>query len=54
MKKEFGFINCCERVADMFYHHSALEGEPEEFAVGNDVSFKVVKEPNGERPNAVE
>lgn len=54
MKKEFGFISCCERVADMFFHHSALEGSSDDFAVGQDVSFKVVKEPNGERPNAVE
>lgn len=54
MKKEFGFINCCERVADMFFHHSALSGAPEAFAVGADVSFKVAKEPKGDRLNAVE
>lgn len=54
MKKEFGFIKCCEQIADMFFHSSALEGDPQDYTVGVDVSFKVVKEPNGDRPNAIE
>lgn len=54
MRSQFGFIKCCERPGEMFFHFSALQGGPEAFAVGNDVEFSVTREPKGERLNAVE
>lgn len=54
MKTQFGFIKCCERPGELFFHNSALQDGPEGFAVGQDVEFSVTREPKGERPNAVE
>lgn len=54
MRSQFGFIKCCERPGEMFFHFSALQGGPEAFTVGNDVEFSVTREPKGERLNAVE
>lgn len=54
MRSQFGFIKCCERPGELFFHYSALQGGPEGFAVGQDVEFTVTREPKGERPNAVE
>ena len=54
MRTQFGFIKCCERPGEMFFHFSALDGGPEAFSVGDDVEFSVTREPKGERLNAVE
>ena len=54
MRTQFGFIKCCERPGEMFFHFSALAGGPEAFDVGDDVEFNVTREPKGERLNAVE
>lgn len=54
MRGQFGFIKCCERPGELFFHNSALQDGPEGFAVGQDVEFSVTREPKGERPNAVE
>ena len=54
MRTQFGFIKCCERPGEMFFHFSALDSGPEAFAVGMDVDFSVTREPKGERLNAVE
>ncbi len=53
MRTQFGFIKCCERPGEMFFHFSALTGGPEAFAVGDDVEFSITREPKGERLNAV-
>ena len=54
MRTQFGFIKCCERPGEMFFHFSALDGGPGAFQVGDDVEFSVTREPKGERLNAVE
>lgn len=54
MRTQFGFIKCCERPGEMFFHFSALDGGPEAFSVGDDVEFSITREPKGERLNAVE
>ena len=54
MRTTFGFIKCCERPGEMFFHFSALDGGPEAFTAGDDVEFNITREPNGERLNAVE
>lgn len=53
MRTQFGFIKCCERPGEMFFHFSALTGGSEAFAVGDDVEFSITREPKGERLNAV-
>ena len=53
MRTQFGFIKCCERPGEMFFHFSALTGGPEAYAVGDDVEFSITREPKGERLNAV-
>ena len=54
MRSQFGFIKCCERPGEMFFHFSALQGGADAFSVGMDVEFSVTREPKGERLNAVE
>ena len=54
MRAQFGFIKCCERPGEMFFHFSALQGGSEAFNVGMDVEFSVTREPKGERLNAIE
>lgn len=46
----FGFIRCCERPGELFFHLSEAQ---DSVAVGDDVEFTAARERNGERLNAV-
>ncbi|KAK9807599.1 hypothetical protein WJX72_003794 [[Myrmecia] bisecta] len=55
LKNNFGFIMCCERQGDMFFHFSAVQGlAPGALQEGLDVDFVVAKEPGSGRPIAVQ
>lgn len=51
LKPKFGFIKCCERRGDLFFHFDALaEGlSASDLAVGIDVEFSVSLEPPSEK-----
>lgn len=54
-KPQFGFIKCCERPGDLFFHVSAVEGMQggEQLKVGDDVEFAVGRDPHTKKTIAV-
>ena len=57
-KPQFGFIKCCERRGDLFFHYASLaEGlQPDSLSIGDDVEFSVSHEPQppeGQAPRLV-
>ena len=50
LKPKFGFIKCCERRVDLFFHFDALADGVvgSELKVGDDVEFSVGLEPSAE------
>jgi len=53
LKDTYGFIKCCERDHDVFFHYSALECERDEVALNSDVEFTVVHDGRAAKPIAV-
>lgn len=39
LKKNFGFIKCCERIVDVFFHINALKPGSEALELNADVRF---------------
>lgn len=54
-KPQFGFIKCCERAGDLFFHISAVSGlaSPEDLKVGDDVEFTIGKDPHSKKSIAL-
>lgn len=46
LKKNFGFIRCCDRVTDMFFHMNAVADGAVEPTLGADVKFVPVLQPS--------
>ena len=58
MKPQFGFIKCCERRGDLFFHYATLADglNSDGLSVGDDVEFSVSQEPQpaeGQTPRLV-
>lgn len=45
IKASYGFIKCCSRTKDLFFHFSELTEKPDEARVGREVQFRVTTEP---------
>jgi len=45
VKENYGFIKCCSRSKDLFFHFSELLEDPDALCVGQEVSFRGVNEP---------
>ena len=45
MKANYGFIKCCARSDDLFFHSSEVRGGEAAVAVGRDVAFRVERRP---------
>ena len=45
VKTSYGFIKCCSRSKDLFFHFSELSEDPDTLRVGQEVSFRVSNEP---------
>ena len=45
IKASYGFIKCCSRTKDLFFHFSELAEKPDEARVGREVRFRVTTEP---------
>jgi cold shock CspA family protein len=53
LKDSYGFIKCCERPVDLFFHFSALvDATPETLVFGQDVEFTVVLDGRAGKPIA--
>ncbi len=46
LKSNFGFIACCQRSGQVFFHFSSVQGcRPEELQKNDDVEFSVARDP---------
>ena len=46
LKGNFGFIRCCQRAGDLFFHYTALQNcQASDLQKGDDVEFTVSKDP---------
>ena len=47
LKNNFGFIRCCQRAGDIFFHYTSLAAgiSQHDLAKGDDVEFTVIKDP---------
>jgi len=45
VKTSYGFIKCCSRSKDLFFHFSELSEDPDTLRVGQEVSFRISEEP---------
>ena len=55
LKASYGFIKCCEREADVFFHFSAVQADMEGVEIGQDMEFTVQAESrNSSKPVAVD
>jgi cold shock CspA family protein len=53
LKDSYGFIKCCERPVDLFFHFSALvDASPETLITGLDVEFSVIQDGRAGKPIA--
>jgi cold shock CspA family protein len=53
LKDSYGFIKCCERPVDLFFHFSALvDATPESIAFGQDVEFTCLQDGRAGKPIA--
>ena len=49
MKEQFGFIKCCDRDCDLFFHFSQAPGD---ISIGAEVSFDVLRERTNDKLSA--
>jgi cold shock CspA family protein len=57
LKSNFGFVKCCERAEDIFFHFTAVEaerGERSEPRIGDEVEFAVAHNSATGRDHAVQ
>jgi len=56
LKINFGFIKCCSRALDIFFHLSSLQQDltPETIAIGTEVQYRVIRDKKSGKLTAVD